>query len=157
MDQLKGSQSYGREEWYEREASLAQRLRKAVWKENSGKKGGKWQKNLRTKFEHFDRDGDGVVSEKDFGRAIKALCLTVSRAELDRLMEILEQGGNGMISYEDFVDFMVSSDGGDDYDRSDYEDDASYHGRDRKRGKGRSDFGDVVGDYDERLSPRGDR
>jgi len=33
LDQLKGSHSYGREEWYEQEASMAQRLRKAIWKE----------------------------------------------------------------------------------------------------------------------------
>ncbi|GMI17593.1 hypothetical protein TrLO_g1871, partial [Triparma laevis f. longispina] len=152
LDQLKGSQSYGRDEWYERES----RLRKAIWKENSGKKSNKWQKNLRSSFAKFDRDGDGVVSERDFSRAVKGLGVKVSGSEIDRLMEILDQSGDGQISYEDFVEFMVSSDTDRD-DVSDNDDDSYYSRGGRGRSKDRkSDYSAVVGDYDDRLSPRGD-
>ncbi|GMI35931.1 hypothetical protein TeGR_g8823 [Tetraparma gracilis] len=183
LDELKGSQSYGREEWYEREASLAQRLRKAVWSwadkskggskgGRGGKSGGRWQKDLRAAFEHFDRDGDGVVSSRDFGRAMSSLKIKFGGADSDRLMELLDKSGDGMISYEDFVDFMVSGDEeagggagrgrgrgrgrdddsyGNDDDSRDDEDDRS---RSRSRGGKKSAYRTVVGEYDEQLSPR---
>mmetsp|Transcript_145 Transcript_145/g.207 ORF Transcript_145/g.207 Transcript_145/m.207 type:complete len:873 (-) Transcript_145:32-2650(-) len=162
LDQLKGSHSYGREEWYEQEASMAQRLRKAIWKEHGGggrkRGGGKWQKDLRASFEKFDRDGDGVVSPKDFSRAIHSLDIKVSRGDLDRLIELLDKNGDGLISYEDFVDFMVSKDDGGNRSDGDGYDSYEESGRGRKkRGGGRSDYSTVVGEYDDRLSPRGGR
>jgi len=83
----------------------------------------------------------------------------MSRGDLDRLMELLDKNGDGLISYENFVDFMVRKD-----DPTDRQDDYSGYdnpeeggrGRRKKRG-GRSDYTSVVGEYDERLSPRGGR
>ena len=154
LDQLKGSHSYGREEWYEREASLAQRLRKAIWKEHGKRRGGSWQKDLRASFKRFDRDGDGVVNARDFNKAMQNLKIKVSRGDVDRLMELLDKNDDGCISYEDFVDFMVSSES--DVDLADDGYDSEETGRGRsKRGGSRSNYSAVVGDYEERLSPRG--
>ena len=160
LDELKGSHSYGREEWYEREASLAQRLRKEIWSSNKKEgKGGKWQKQLRASFEKFDRDGDGVVSHSDFTKAMSNLSIKVSRSETDRLMEILDKNGEGLVSYSDFVDFMVrsESDHGDHHDDKDESGDDSDNSRGRsqtRKGGGKGSYKTVVGDYSDRLSPR---
>jgi len=118
-------------------------------------------------FEKFDRDGDGVVSPKDFSRALSAMEIKFSRPDADRLMEILDSDGNGHINYDDFVRFMVGGGGGKDRDDSGRsESDGDDHDRDghrgfsrggasrRNKGKHKSDYSNVVGEYSDRLSPR---
>jgi len=50
-------------------------------------------------FKEWDEDGDGLVSKREFRRAIAALGYEASRAEMDEVFESFDEDGSGMIEY----------------------------------------------------------
>eukprot|EP00753_Platysulcus_tardus_P001808 PLAT11559.1.p1 GENE.PLAT11559.1~~PLAT11559.1.p1 ORF type:complete len:2610 (+),score=1075.75 PLAT11559.1:1106-7831(+) len=66
--------------------------------------------DTRTAFEHFDRTGDGTVSNRDFSRAIKLMGLRLSKAEVDALLATFDLDGDGSVSYTEFLAFINKGD-----------------------------------------------
>ena len=60
--------------------------------------------NMKAAFQRFDKDGDGVLSKQEVFRAAEKLlpksCL--SPRDLERLFDILDERGDGQVSWEEF-------------------------------------------------------
>jgi len=62
--------------------------------------------NMRRAFALFDADGDGAISAKEFRQGMGALNLHLRYDEIDDLMHMCDKGGDGEISYDDFISKM---------------------------------------------------
>ena len=52
-------------------------------------------------FRQWDRDGDGEVSRAEFHKAIPALGLSVSKADIDILFNEWDRDGGGALNYKE--------------------------------------------------------
>ena len=82
---------------------LAETLRSAL-RDKMRKKS--FVSNLKKMFNEFDENGDGVVSKREFEKALKKLGLRLEQSDIKKLMEILDLDGSGQISYQEFVTFF---------------------------------------------------
>lgn len=62
--------------------------------------------NLRRAFSLFDRDGDGVISKREFRQGWLTLGLELTFEEIDDLMKLVDSDGSGNISYDEFISKM---------------------------------------------------
>lgn len=62
--------------------------------------------NLRRAFSLFDRDGDGYISKKEFRQGWLTLGLDLTYDEIDDLMKLVDNSGDGQISYDEFISKM---------------------------------------------------
>lgn len=62
--------------------------------------------NLRRAFSLFDKDGDGVISKREFRQGWLTLGLDLTYDEIDDLMKLVDDDGNGQISYDEFISKM---------------------------------------------------
>ena len=58
-------------------------------------------------FKSFDTDGDGTLSREEFRRGIASLELGIGVDEIDRLLELADENGDGELEYEEFVDRIL--------------------------------------------------
>jgi Ca2+-binding EF-hand superfamily protein len=61
---------------------------------------------MRRAFALFDADGDGAISAREFRQGMSALNLHLRFDEIDDLMHLCDKGGNGQISYDEFISKM---------------------------------------------------
>jgi Ca2+-binding EF-hand superfamily protein len=61
---------------------------------------------MRRAFALFDADGDGAISAKEFRQGMAALNLHLRFDEIDDLMQICDDTGDGTISYDEFISKM---------------------------------------------------
>jgi len=63
---------------------------------------------LRAAFEKFDLDGSGTVSKEEFRLGLRALTAALgsplSDMQADELLEALDKNGDGLLSYQEFLD-----------------------------------------------------
>ena len=57
-------------------------------------------------FDVFDRDGDGVIETKDLGFVLKALGIRLTKAELNEMIEEVDEDGNGTIDFQEFLSMI---------------------------------------------------
>jgi Ca2+-binding EF-hand superfamily protein len=62
--------------------------------------------NMRRAFALFDADGDGSISAKEFRQGMGALNLHLRYDEIDDLMHVCDVGGDGEVSYDEFISKM---------------------------------------------------
>lgn len=62
--------------------------------------------NMRRAFALFDADGDGAISAKEFRQGMAALNLDLRYDEIDDLMHLCDRGGDGEVSYDEFISKM---------------------------------------------------
>jgi Ca2+-binding EF-hand superfamily protein len=62
--------------------------------------------NMRRAFALFDADGDGSISAKEFRQGMAALNLHLRYDEIDDLMHLCDQSGDGSVSYDEFISKM---------------------------------------------------
>ncbi len=62
--------------------------------------------NLRRAFSLFDRDGDGVISKREFRQGWLTLGLDLTFEEIDDLMKLVDSDRSGNISYDEFISKM---------------------------------------------------
>jgi len=62
--------------------------------------------NMRRAFALFDADGDGAISAKEFRQGMAALNLHLRYDEIDDLMHLCDRGGDGQVSYDEFISKM---------------------------------------------------
>ena len=73
----------------------------------------------------MDTDGNGTLDRNEFNEGLIDLGIELRAQELDDLIDYFDHGGNGAITWEDFVDFVDH-----DYDREKDEDDDDGDSRD---------------------------
>ena len=79
-------------------------------------------KNIGAVFHAMDTDGNGTLDRNEFNEGLIDLGIELRAQELDDLIDF-DHGGNGAITWEDFVDFVDH-----DYDREKDEDDDDSRG-----------------------------
>jgi calmodulin len=64
---------------------------------------------LKEAFAIFDKDGDGVITIKDFGDVLHSLGQNLTESELQNVAKIMDVNGKGFIDFSEFVQFMTAS------------------------------------------------
>ena len=62
--------------------------------------------NLRRSFALFDRDGDGIISKREFRQGWLTLNLGLTYDEIDDLMNLVDEDKDGSISFDEFISKM---------------------------------------------------
>eukprot|EP00933_Yihiella_yeosuensis_P080775 TRINITY_DN94261_c0_g1_i1.p1 TRINITY_DN94261_c0_g1~~TRINITY_DN94261_c0_g1_i1.p1 ORF type:complete len:286 (-),score=58.41 TRINITY_DN94261_c0_g1_i1:108-965(-) len=57
-------------------------------------------------FRLWDVDGDGVVSKSNLKRAMAVSCKKMSDKQIDSLLDVIDTGDDGTISYDEFIEFL---------------------------------------------------
>lgn len=58
---------------------------------------------LRDIFDHYDRDGNGVIDRDEFARLVRALDASVPDDEIGTGLAIVDEDANGTIEFDEFV------------------------------------------------------
>merc|ERR1719221_1917213 len=62
-------------------------------------------------FRQFDEDGDGTISRKELATLLHKLGPgLVTTGEVDAIMQAADTTGDGLIQYEEFVEWLLGSD-----------------------------------------------
>ncbi|XP_060552106.1 calmodulin-beta-like [Ruditapes philippinarum] len=57
-------------------------------------------------FSMFDQDGDGTISVKELGTAMRALGANPTEADLKEMIEQVDADGSGSIDFQEFCEMM---------------------------------------------------
>jgi hypothetical protein len=66
--------------------------------------------DFRPSFQHFDPNGTGEISRRDFQAGLMALNWDLTEEELRAVMDEFDTDGDGYIQYDEFVDFVCGGD-----------------------------------------------
>ena len=55
-------------------------------------------------FHDMDRDGNGVLDRREFGKGLRELGIDLSANELDKVIQYFDYNGSGFIGYDNFAD-----------------------------------------------------
>ena len=66
------------------------------------------EQELRDAFAVFDTDNSGAIDRKELKRLMKKLGQALSEAELDAMMDEVDENGDGEISFEEFKALMLN-------------------------------------------------
>lgn len=66
------------------------------------------EQELRDAFNFFDTDGSGAIDRKELKRLMKKLGQALTEAEIDAMMQEVDENGDGEISYEEFKALMLN-------------------------------------------------
>ena len=59
--------------------------------------------DIALSFSKFDLDGDGSISRAELGRGMNAIGIKLSTKELDHLMDVCDEDGDGQLDFNEFV------------------------------------------------------
>ena len=54
-------------------------------------------------FDHFDKDGNGIIDAKEFRQLLGTLDSEMSEEEIEMGLLIVDANGNGIIEYDEFI------------------------------------------------------
>jgi Ca2+-binding EF-hand superfamily protein len=99
-----------RGKWYERLASVAERLKRAVAAAAASAGGGRtaWLATLRQRFDDFDLDSSGSLGRREFLRVLQLAGMELSEPEANALLQHLDRDSDGAVSWEEFIEFFAS-------------------------------------------------
>jgi Ca2+-binding EF-hand superfamily protein len=99
-----------RGKWYERLASVAERLKRAVAAAAASAGGGRtaWLATLRQRFDDFDLDSSGSLGRREFLRVLQLAGMELSEPEASALLQHLDRDSDGAVSWEEFIEFFAS-------------------------------------------------
>jgi Ca2+-binding EF-hand superfamily protein len=66
------------------------------------------EQELKDAFAVFDTDNSGSIDRKELKRLMKKLGQALSEAELDAMMDEVDENGDGEISFEEFKALMMN-------------------------------------------------
>lgn len=89
-------------------------VKKKTTKKNTSKKTGRRQSQLSSEellqlkaaFKFFDKDGNGTVEPNEIGEVMNVLGLDVSDEDLADIMVDLDENGDGVMDFDEFVAMM---------------------------------------------------
>ncbi|CAH1240763.1 troponin C isoform X1 [Branchiostoma lanceolatum] len=58
-------------------------------------------------FDMFDEDGGGDISTKELGTIMKRLGMSISREELQQMIDEVDEDASGTIDFEEFLEMMA--------------------------------------------------
>lgn len=61
---------------------------------------------IRTAFNHFDKDGDGFITELELTECMARMGKNYSKREIKRMIKSIDTDGNGMISIDEFAKLL---------------------------------------------------
>ena len=61
---------------------------------------------LRRSFSEVDFNQDGYISKDELSQAIDNVGQIISEQELDRMYELVDKDGNGLLDFEEFMELM---------------------------------------------------
>ncbi|CAH0002356.1 unnamed protein product [Clonostachys byssicola] len=61
---------------------------------------------LRDAFNVFDRDGTGTISRDELKNVMKSIGEHLTEDELDEMLKLADENGDGQIDYDEFVKIM---------------------------------------------------
>ena len=61
---------------------------------------------LKAAFKFFDKDGNGTVEPEEISQVLKALGLEMTDEELKDIMSSLDENGDGVMDFQEFVQMM---------------------------------------------------
>lgn len=65
------------------------------------------QSDIRTAFEVFDKDKNGVITKDELYSVLTNLDERVSTEELNSIMKAIDPNGDGKIDYREFVELLT--------------------------------------------------
>ena len=75
--------------------------------------GGAGESDVREAFDLFDADGSGSIDVEEMGEAMKALGVTVTKPQIEKMMSSVDSDNSGMVSFEEFKQFkLLAEEGG---------------------------------------------
>lgn len=63
----------------------------------------------RSIFHEFDKDKNGVISSQEMGTALRMLGLNPTMKEVQNMINEIDQNGDGMVDFDDFLTFLRRS------------------------------------------------
>ena len=75
--------------------------------------------SIRKAFSDFDQDGDGTISIAELrhvlgpGGALSQICGSLNNDEIDTLINVADEDGDGEVSFDEFVNLINRMKGGD--------------------------------------------
>lgn len=66
---------------------------------------------IREIFVHFDKNGDGVIQKSEFAKLLEALGAEMSADEIDAGLRALDENQNGLIDFDEFLDWWSDRSG----------------------------------------------
>ncbi|KAJ8600056.1 hypothetical protein CTAYLR_001845 [Chrysophaeum taylorii] len=89
-------------------AGVARRIRAAIRGDGKGGGIGDWANDASVAFAEMDKDSSGDVSGREFAAWLcDRLRIKLSKQERAALLDCLDTDGNGTVSYNEFVDFVL--------------------------------------------------
>lgn len=79
--------------------SRAKNAEEAKWREES---------EMRQAFRVFDRDGNGVIDEKELRTTMKNLGENLSKNDVKAMIKAADKNGDGKIDYNEFIRMMYN-------------------------------------------------
>lgn len=61
---------------------------------------------IRQVFDIFDKDGSGTINTREMKQVFKALEIEASENEIQKMINQMDQDGNGEVDFEEFVNIM---------------------------------------------------
>lgn len=68
------------------------------------------RKRLRGQFRKMDRNGDGLLTRREFAKTFKSLGWEVSRDLLDKILDHMDADGDGRVSFAEFMEELEGKD-----------------------------------------------
>ncbi|KAF5841052.1 calmodulin-like protein [Dunaliella salina] len=68
------------------------------------------EEGIREAFKSFDVDGNGYITPDEFGHVMSKLGEKMTYQQAKQTIKNMDQNNNGKINYEEFLDYMRSTD-----------------------------------------------
>ena len=65
------------------------------------------REELKEAFRIYDKEGDGFITTNTLKEILRELDPKLAEAELDGILEEVDEDGSGTVDFDEFMDFMI--------------------------------------------------
>lgn len=62
---------------------------------------------MKEAFRIYDKEGDGFITTNTLKEILRELDPKLAEAELDGILEEVDEDGSGTVDFDEFMDFMI--------------------------------------------------